>query len=95
MAVGLIPVHALDEKFAQECPPTQTLTQKFKSIFSSFSSQEVDSSLVSLVMLFYALQSESFGVSFAGFKNPENPGIVSMAHRRWSFLDVVSPTHNS
>ena len=37
------------------CPPTQTPTQKLKSVFSMFASQEIASSLVSLEKIFEAL----------------------------------------
>ena len=40
------------EKFAGECPPTQTPTQKLKSEFLKFSLQEISSSLVPLEMIF-------------------------------------------
>ena len=52
------------EKFARGCPPTQTPTQKLKSVFSTFSSQITGSSSVSLEIIFYALQSELFSVKF-------------------------------
>ena len=60
----------LDQKFARGCPPTQTPTQKLKSGFLGFSSQEINSCLVSLLMIFEALKSEIFR-----FKNPKNPEI--------------------
>ena len=47
-----------DEKFVGRCPPTQTPTQKLKSEFFKFRSQEISSSLVSSEMIFEALQSE-------------------------------------
>ena len=48
------------EKFVGRYPPTSTPTQKFKNEFSIFSSQEIDSSLVSLEMIFEAPHSELF-----------------------------------
>ena len=51
-------------KFAQECPPTQTPTQKFESGFSIFSSQRMGPSLVSLRMTFDALQFDLFKFKF-------------------------------
>ena len=50
----------LGHKFARGCPPTQTPTQKLKSGFLKFISQEIGSSLVLLQMIFGALQSELF-----------------------------------
>ena len=50
----------LHEKFARGCPLTQTPTQKFKSWFLRFSSQILDSSLVSLKIIFGASKSELF-----------------------------------
>ena len=43
------------QKFVGRCPPTQTPTQKLKSVFSMFASQEIASSLVSLEKIFEAL----------------------------------------
>ena len=40
------------EKFARGCPPTQTPTQKLKSVFSTISSQKTGSSSVSLEIIF-------------------------------------------
>ena len=59
---------------------TQTPTQKLKSGFLMFSSQEIGSSSVSLEIIFQALQSELFRFKFffAGLKNPKNPGIQPM-----------------
>ena len=54
----------LYEKFARWFPPTQTPTQEFKSGISLFSSQGMDSTLVSLRMIFKALQFELFGLKF-------------------------------
>ena len=51
-------------KFARGCPPTRTPTQKLKSGFLRFSSQEIGSSLISLWMIFEALQSELFRFKF-------------------------------
>jgi len=48
------------ENFAGGYPPTRTPTQKLNFWFSTISSQEMDSSEVSLVIFFQALQSESF-----------------------------------
>ena len=42
----------------------QTPTQKLKSEFLKFSSQKISSSLVSLKMIFAALQSEFFRLNF-------------------------------
>ena len=50
------------QKFDGGCPPTQTPTQKIKSRFTIFSSQENDPSLVSLKMIFETLQSELFRI---------------------------------
>ena len=52
------------EKFAGECPPTQTPTQKLKSGFSIFNSQGMGLSLVWLKMIFEVLQSELFRFKF-------------------------------
>ena len=52
------------QKFAASCPLTQTPTQIKKHEFLRFSSQEMGSSLVSLVMIFKALQSELFRFKF-------------------------------
>ena len=68
----------LCKKFFAGCPPTQTPTQKFKSEFWIFSSQEIGSILVSLEMIFEALQSSQaiqIQVWLALFKSPKNPGI--------------------
>ena len=46
------------------CPPTQTPTQIRESGISMFSSQEIGSSLISLKMIFEALQSELFRFKF-------------------------------
>ena len=54
----------LGHKFARGCPPTQTPTQKLKSGFLKFISQEIGSSLVLLQMIFGALQSELFRFKF-------------------------------
>ena len=54
----------LYEKFARWCPPTQTPTRKFKTGISIFSSQGMGSTLVSLRMIFKALQSELFRFKF-------------------------------
>ena len=54
----------LGHKFARGCPPTQTPTQKLKSRFLKFSSQEIGSSLISLQMIFWALPSELFRFKF-------------------------------
>ena len=54
----------LYEKFARWCPPTQTPTRKFKTGISIFSSQGMGSTLVSLRMIFKALQSELFRLKF-------------------------------
>ena len=45
-------------------PPTQTPTQKLKSGFLRFSSQEIGSSLPSLEMIFEALHSDLFKFKF-------------------------------
>ena len=61
--------------------PTQTPTQMLKSVFSIFSSQETDSSSVSLKMIFQSFEKSStvcairIQDSFAGIKNPKIPGI--------------------
>ena len=53
-------------------PPNQTTTQKLKSGFHIFGSQEICSDLGSFKMIFEVLQSELFRFkSFTGFKNPE------------------------
>ena len=44
----------LGQKFARGCPPTQTPTQKLKSGFLKFISQEIGPSLVSMLMIFEA-----------------------------------------
>ena len=60
------------KKFARGCPPTQTPTQKLKSVFERLSSQKIGSSSVSLNMIFCALQSELFNIQilFSESKNP-------------------------
>ena len=55
-----------------ECSPTQTPTQKLKNRFSTFSSQEISSKLVSLKMIFEALQSQAAWVKLFRFKNLES-----------------------
>ena len=52
------------EKRAGEWSPTQTLTQKLKSLFPMFSSQEIGSSLVLLEMILESLQSGIFRFKF-------------------------------
>ena len=54
----------LCERFARGCPPTQTPTQKFKNGFLIFSSQGIALRLVSLKMIFEALQSELLRFTF-------------------------------
>ena len=54
----------LREKFVGGYPPTQTPTQKFKSGLSMYDSQEISSGLISLRMIFEALQSELFRLNF-------------------------------
>ena len=65
----------LDQKFARGCPPTQTPTQKLKSGFLRFSSQEIGSSLLSLEVIFEALQSElpRFNLHALSLKIPKIP----------------------
>ena len=72
-------------KFVVRCPPTETPTQKFKIEFSIFTSQDIDSSLVSFQMIFQALQSVQIKVSFPGVKNPKNPGIQPIYYLLGSF----------
>ena len=63
------------------CPPTQTPTQNLKIWFPTSSSQEIGSGLVSLEMIFQALQSEAQILSYSDSsfirwvpksKNPSN-----------------------
>ena len=58
----------LGHKFARGCPPTQTPTQKLKSVFSMFTSKEIEFGFG----FGLAIQIQ---VSFAGFKNPKISGI--------------------
>ena len=58
-------------------PPTQTPTQKLKTGFLIFSSQEIGSGLVSFKMIFEALQSELFRLNF--------PSLSSKTLKIWEF----------
>ena len=64
--IGNFLVHLLIymKSFVGGYPPTQTPTQKFKSGLSMYDSQEISSGLISLRMIFEALQSELFRLKF-------------------------------
>ena len=75
----------LCQKFSRGFPPTQTPTQKFKSGFSKFCSQEIGSGWVSFQMIFEALQFELFRFNFRSLsskilKIPEFNLLIALNH---------------
>ena len=81
-------IYKLYANFVGQCPPTPTPTQKFKNVFSIFSSQEIGSSLVSLEMIFRALHSELFRFKFhsLGSKIEKIPEFSLTITVKWFFI---------
>ena len=79
------------ETFIGRFPPTQTPTQNLKIWFPMSSSQEIGLGLVSLEMIFQALQSELFRFKFhsLGSKIQKN-GIQPNNGRRWTIFSSLT-----
>ena len=59
----------MNKKFAPDCPPTQTPTQKFENGFSVSVSHGIMDILVSLETIFQALQTELSGLMIKSVKS--------------------------
>ena len=79
----------LYEKFARGCPP-KTPTQKLKSGFQAFSSQEIGSSLISFQMILEARQSELLKFDFHSLQKIPESNLIMIRVRSWKYLHLIN-----
>ena len=65
------------EKFVASCPPTRTPTQKLKKVYfySEFPGNWFEFGIIEIDFSSSTIRAIQIHDSFAGFKNPKNPGI--------------------